>query len=75
MLMGVGGLWGHMGGRLRVGWEAGFGVNLVIDVQKEEEKKIRLTLVQHDTPPSVPTRFLLPVPDCHPRHDHKDSQK
>lgn len=32
MLMGVGGLWGHMGGRLRVGWKAGFGVSLVIDV-------------------------------------------
>lgn len=28
MLMGVGGLWGHMGGRLRVGWEAGFGVSV-----------------------------------------------
>lgn len=28
MLMGVGGLWGHMGGRLRVGWKAGFGVSV-----------------------------------------------
>lgn len=28
MLMGVGGLWGHMGDRLRVGWEAGFGVSV-----------------------------------------------
>lgn len=28
MLMGVGGLWGHMGDRLRVGWEVGFGVSV-----------------------------------------------
>lgn len=73
LVVGVGGLWGRMGGRLRVGWEVG--LVLAYEDGQQKGKKKRLTLVQHDTPPIVPIPFFLPLFVRHPRHEHKVSQK
>lgn len=65
MGVGVGGLWGHMGDRWRVGWKAGFGVSLVIDVQKEEEEKkldlLSFNMIPHQAFPLVFFSLYLSV--------------